>query len=175
MAKVVDRDRGYKKLLADIAKLAGREDPHVLIGVRRGTEPPPGQPGLDMVVIAATHEFGTDRAGRGRRTVIPARPYLRTAVDENEDKYTYMLRRIHERLADGRPLQLRRALDLLGLRAKRDVQRKITTLRQPGLAESTKAARARMTKAGTLGGDNANPLVLTGHLRRVIDWETKVR
>ena len=44
-----------------------------------------GWQGVDNV-IGPTHEFGTKRGGRGRRTTIPARPYMRPAVEDSEGK-----------------------------------------------------------------------------------------
>ena len=44
-----------------------------------------GWMGVDNV-IGPTHEFGTKKAGRGRKTVIPQRPYMRPAVTESEGK-----------------------------------------------------------------------------------------
>jgi len=44
-----------------------------------------GWHGVDNV-IGPTHEFGSKRAGRGRSTVIPERPYMRPAITESERK-----------------------------------------------------------------------------------------
>jgi len=40
----------------------------------------------EYAIVAAVHEFGTNRAGRGRNVVIPARPYLRPTFDENKEE-----------------------------------------------------------------------------------------
>lgn len=49
--------------------------------------------------IGPTQEFGTKRAGRGRHTVIPARPYMRPAVKESEGKLKEaFVRRVREAL-----------------------------------------------------------------------------
>jgi len=37
----------------------------------------------EEAVIAAVHEFGTTKAGRGHKVVIPSRPFIRPTVDEN--------------------------------------------------------------------------------------------
>ncbi|WP_290597045.1 MULTISPECIES: HK97-gp10 family putative phage morphogenesis protein [unclassified Archaeoglobus] len=37
----------------------------------------------EEAIIAAVHEFGTTRAGRGHKVVIPARPFIRPTFDEN--------------------------------------------------------------------------------------------
>ena len=44
-----------------------------------------GWSGVDNV-IGPTQEFGTKRAGRGRKVTIPARPSMRPAVTENETR-----------------------------------------------------------------------------------------
>ncbi len=41
---------------------------------------------MGMVVIAATNEFGTDRAGKGKNITIPARPFLRPTLEEQNEK-----------------------------------------------------------------------------------------
>jgi len=44
-----------------------------------------GWQGVDNV-IGPTHEFGSKRAGRGRKTVIPERAYMRPAVTSSETR-----------------------------------------------------------------------------------------
>lgn len=41
--------------------------------------------GLSIAGIGAVHEFGTDRAGRGKKTVIPARSFIRMPLETGQE------------------------------------------------------------------------------------------
>lgn len=70
---VTDRDLGYADLKAKIALLDGVE---LTVGIHEGLE---GDGGEGIATYAAANEYGTD--------TIPARPFMRTAADENTDKW----------------------------------------------------------------------------------------
>lgn len=72
--------KGSDKPLIDTGKLLNSithkvEDDTVKVGVFG-----------EYCIVAAVQEFGTNRAGRNRNVVIPARPYLRPTFDENKEE-----------------------------------------------------------------------------------------
>src|SRR5690606_12567931 len=44
--------------------------------------------GTQVATVAATHEFGTTKAGRNHTTVIPPRPYFRPTIAEKQAEWT---------------------------------------------------------------------------------------
>lgn len=156
-SKVIDIDRGYKKFIRKMA-IASARNPFVTVGVHSkddsGRTSEKGQP-AGNAEVAAFHEFGT--------TTIPARPFLRTAIDENRAKYARIETAALGRWIDNR-LTMEQALGLAGLEAKRDVQLKITRIREPVLADSTIAAKG-----------SSNPLIDTGQMRAAIDFVVDTR
>lgn len=142
-----DIDRGYKKLIASMRKVALR--PKVVsIGVRAGGP-------SDLPLIAAVNEFGSSD---GR---IPERSFLRSTIDENRAKYEGQLSKVIGAVIDGKST-LRAGLNKIGVGVVGDVKRKITALKDPPNAASTIAQK---------GSDN--PLIDTGRLRASIDFEVK--
>ena len=150
--KVIDRDMGYRALLARFREAATR-DPHVTVGIHaadaeRGKE-------VSNAEIAVFHEFGTKN--------MPARPFLAPTMDMNKDKYAKMIELGMGRWIDGTST-MKREFGIIGTIAKGDVQRFITKLKEPRLADSTIAAKG-----------STNPLIDTGQLRASIDYEVKVK
>ena len=89
---------------------------------------------------------------------IPARPYIRSTVDENQEKYGRLIEQLFTRVVDG-TLDVFGALELLGMRVESDIKRKMTTLKSPANKPST------IRKKGS-----ENPLINTGHLRASIRY-----
>lgn len=86
------------------------------------------------------------------KITIPARPYIRSTIDENQEEYGKIIESLFSRVIDGN-LSLFSALDLLGQKVESDIKRKIVTLKNPPNA----AATIRKKKS-------ANPLVNEGTL-----------
>jgi len=58
--------------------------------------------GLTLAGIGAVHEFGTDRAGRGNRTVIPERSFIRMPLETGQDQIEGAVKpKIKGLIADG--------------------------------------------------------------------------
>ena len=55
----------------------------------------------EEAIIAAVHEFGTTRAGRGHKVSIPARPFIRPTVDENIEEVEKIVGREVEKVIKG--------------------------------------------------------------------------
>jgi hypothetical protein len=156
---VTDRDRGYKALLAGMRMMRNVE---VLVGVDASTGAS-RRGGASMVTIAAANEFGTADGH------IPERSFLRSTMDEQQQKYIRQFSRLAVRVTSqrgsvlGASSTLRKGLRRIGRTMQRDVQRKITVLADPPNAPSTIAAK---------GSDN--PLVDTGRLRLAIDFKVQI-
>lgn len=142
-SKFTDTDKGYQRLLDNL--LGDLDEPGVLVGVRSETA------GSEVVTYAAANEFGT--------STVPERSFLRSTVDENEESYLDGLEGVAGVIADSGAAAGRNALEKLGLRAVRDVQRKIVDLKEPPNAAST------IERKGS-----SNPLIDTGRLRQSIDY-----
>jgi phage gpG-like protein len=72
-----------------------------LVGVKRGSVGRTEAGAVNLVNIAAVHEFGTTTAGRGRATVIPARPFIKPVRER-------MSKGIEKRVWDNIKVELRK-------------------------------------------------------------------
>jgi hypothetical protein len=159
--RVVDRDLGYRRLVANLAKLRAAstgEGPGVLVGVRDGAGST--DEGTPLVQIAAVHEFGSTDGH------VPERSFLRSTVSKNRDEYLTLLTAVLDAArkapAGVGNAVVRRGLGRLGAKAVGDVKRTITDLDTPPNAPSTIAQKG-----------SANPLIDTGRLRQSIDFEVR--
>lgn len=92
------------------------------------------------------------------KITIPARPYIRSTVDENEDKYFKDSESLSKQMMEGR-IDKHQALTLMGQAIESDIKLKIINLKSPANAPST------IRKKGS-----ANPLVNTGLLGQSIRY-----
>lgn len=145
-AKITDRDRGYRRL---IRRLLGpiAKGPGVTVGIheQEGAATPDGD--VSIATYATINEFGLG---------VPERSFLRSTADENAEDYGKAIERaILDDLEGGRSVV--DGLDRVGMRAVRDVKRKIRDLKEPANAEST------IKKKGS-----SNPLVDQGAMRQAV-------
>jgi len=137
MGKVTikDIDLGMKKIFRELEEDAKYVD----IGVQSDESE-------QLLIIAGANEFGTEN--------IPARPFIRSTVDQLEDKYADKTKRLAGSLLDGR-LSKREALSLLGQIVEGDIKNTIVTLREPPNDPSTvkkKGSDNPLVDTGLLGG-----------------------
>jgi hypothetical protein len=92
---------------------------------------------------------------------IPARPYIRSTVDENETKYQGVSKNLMGQMI-GKKMTKPMALEIMGQLIEGDIKQKIVSLRSPPNAPSTIRAK---------GSDN--PLVNTGLLGGSIRFVVK--
>tara|TARA_R110000824_G_scaffold30668_7_gene100628 strand:+ start:4136 stop:4621 length:486 start_codon:yes stop_codon:yes gene_type:complete len=153
--RVVDTDKGYKRIRENIAKLAKAsigDGPGVFVGVRADKDG-------DLLTIAAVNEFGSSDGH------VPERSYLRSTIDKNRQDYITQIVKILDAAYTGRTgslSTLHRGLSRLGAKAAGDVQKTMTALSSPANAPSTVERK---------GADN--PLIDTGRLRQSIDFEVR--
>lgn len=89
--------------------------------------------GTPVAGVAAVQEFGTIDAGKGHNTVIPARPFFRTAIAEGKPDYGKLIE-TSLKLTDG---NAEKALTVIGRKIQTDVQESIRNWSDPPNAEST--------------------------------------
>ena len=131
---------------------------HVKVGVLRGTgEHPNADSGQTVAAIAAWNEFGTE--------TIPARPFLRTTLRENEYYRSALLDALKAGLV--RQADPSKALQLVGIRAASDIRNTIDTNDFAPNAPAT--VRKKSTDADK--GNKDKPLIDTGILRQSIQSE----
>jgi hypothetical protein len=110
-----------------------------------------GSDGSDIVQVATFNEYGTQN--------IPERSFIRSTMTANQAKYAKGLKRAFEAVLDNR-IGPEQALGLVGLEVQKDIQARITELRDPPNADATVAAKG-----------SSNPLIDTGRLRQSVTFD----
>lgn len=145
------RDTGMSAFLKRLTS------PEVTVGVHSadGSEVEEGSE-LTVAEIAAIHEFGLG---------VPERSWLRAFVDENRDQLSNMLATTALQIAKGANQDT--AMSRFGLAVVGMVKKRIVAGIEPGLAESTKLEKMRVT------GGNAKdtPLIRFGQFISAIAHE----
>jgi len=111
MARVIDRDLGWKAIKREMLKAKTLE---VAVGILEGSK---NGEGLSIAEYAAANEFGTDK--------IPDRPFMRTAFDESKAKISQDMNREGKRMAMGQSTA-QKALTIIGQRHASRIQNVIT-------------------------------------------------
>lgn len=145
--RIKDSDPGFKKLKKNF-----KGPDNVDIGVFAGQ-------GSDLVIYAATNEFGTDQAGPNRNIIIPERSFLRAGVDENKRELKQFAKKKAFDVLTGK-ISKKVALSQLGLLAQSKVQKRIAS--GPFVPNAPSTIRIK---------GSSRPLVNTGRLRQSITFE----
>ena len=141
-----------------VRALVGRAKPSgVKVGVLSGTGSHPNSKETLIAEVAFYNEFGTKVDGEER---IEARPFLRTALRENKRAYALLMRKLLKALLLGR-VSVKRAQDMIGVKAVDDIQKKIVDIKTPENKASTLAKKKPKT----------NPLIEDGFLRGAINYQ----
>lgn len=143
---VKDIDLGMRKLIEALSGFA--DVPSVVVGVQ-------GSAGSDLVIIAASNEFGTEDGH------IPERSFLRSTVDDNENEILDDLQAATEAVLDGRSTTTRE-FGIVGEKVVGMVKERIAAGIEPENAPSTIAAK---------GSDT--PLIDDGRLRNSITHDLR--
>lgn len=155
-------DKGFvkaKKIIEEMKDVA-----YIKVGIlaEDGDSRQPGDE-LNLAGIAAVNEFGTTKAGKGNTTVIPARPFIRSTMDEKKGFFSKVtadaLIRISSLRSD--PLD---ELNKIGLVIAESIKTKITQIRTPANAPST-----------IKGKGSSKPLIDTGRMRASIRHQVVVK
>jgi hypothetical protein len=141
--KVLDIDRGWKRIFKSIDRLDGS---FTKVGIQQGT--PSNTPGVDMVSVAASNEFGTSS--------IPARPFMANAFEKNKNAL-YELTKAQYNKVLKEEVGVSQALGLIGEWYQARIQNEITMGSFAPLSLSTILAKG-----------SSKPLIDTGQLRTSI-------
>lgn len=145
-ARVVDRDHGYRALLARLAGHA--KEPRVSIGILEADGAKEYQDGVTVADVAEWAEFGTETE--------PERSFLRAWFDENQDQIRQQIAKLMPAVVRGSRTKAQ-VLELVGLWAVGQIQQRIATSIPPPNAPST------IEKKGS-----STPLIDTGTMRSSI-------
>lgn len=116
------------------------------------TEKPYTETGVRVLDVAIWNEYGTP--------TVPARPFLRTAIEENRDEINKRYDAIVTRcLTEPKKVNVKKELSRLGLFAVAKVREKIVSLDDPPNAQAT------IDKKGS-----SNPLVDTGQMAQSVTF-----
>lgn len=110
--------------------------------------------GIPIATYAHSNEFGTEK--------IPPRSFLRSTLDEKQERYTLDFARVLRRIVEGKISKA--ALAEIGVRVQNDIKEMITNINSPPNAPMTIALK---------GFDN--PLIETGLMRNKIDHDVRPR
>lgn len=152
---VIDTDLGFDKFQANLTALA-EQRAFLTVGIHADA-------GSEVIIIAATNEFGTTRAGVNHNITIPERSFMRSTLDENQRRlFDALQKAIEDDLDDKRPLK--DGLGLVGELTVSLIKNKVRDRRIPPNAPSTIAKK---------GSDN--PLIDTSqNIRNRIDWRLEI-
>lgn len=120
---VIDRDLGYRRIMADLRALDAMV---VEVGLQDDGS---GSGGITNAAKGMFNEYGTRH--------IPERSFMRSTFDETRGKLDDLTRRLVGGVEDGK-IGPRQAGELLGAYHQKDIQRKI----QSGIPPPNKAATA---------------------------------
>ena len=147
-------DRGYKKARSEIQKVKIKR-PHVAVGFQGesgGARHPEGD-GATVADVATFNEFGTKD--------IPERSFIRSTMDEEKPELLRLNKRLFRLMSAGK-MTTERALNILGLKIKALIQKKITDLKDPPNHPKTIARKK-----------SSNPLIDTGTMRQSVTFKVK--
>lgn len=153
-ARVIDKDRGLTKILANMKDLDGKKVAVGFQGPEGGAIHPDSE--LDNVSLAVIHEFGAPGAG------IPERSLIRATFDARVEIWIKQATKIAERVYSTTPETPGRALGILGELAVSDYRKAITAGIPPPLKAATIARKGSST-----------PWLDTGILRNAITWTVR--
>lgn len=129
---VTDKDLGFKAIEIELNKIAGS---YVIVGfpesVQTKSQSKNGRVkkgGQSMASIAAQNEFGTD--------IIPSRPFMRPAVDENIAQITRVIDSEYTKVIEGKRT-VEFSLSAIGIYMEGLIRKKIRDVHFPPNAAST--------------------------------------
>jgi hypothetical protein len=111
--------------------------------------------GTPVAYVATIQEFGAPSQS------IPARPFMRPAIKENEKAWSSIAESGARAVLRG-AATINDVMEAIGGRAASDIQTSITQVKTPALKDSTIAARLRKRSDGKTVGNLTKPLVDSG-------------
>lgn len=117
----------------------------VKVGLPKGSNAYPD--GTSVIEVGVLHEFGSAAKN------VPQRSFLRATVEQNQQNYKRLFKRLGRELVRGETTELK-ALKVVGQRVEGDVKSRISDGVGPALK-----------------GRDGTPLIDTGHLRQSIRYQ----
>jgi len=114
--------------------------------------------------VAAVQEFGSPAKG------IPPRPFMRTAIAENQDNWAKIVEQGARSILSGKDTA-NSVMEKLGLFAVGNVKEKISTITNPALAQATIDNRLNRRANKKTVGSLTKPLVDTGTMLATVTHE----
>lgn len=146
----VKRDRQSQLEFAAMRKSIGRPS-LIKVGLLANLgEHPNSNEWRSIIDVGAINEFGLGDA--------PERPFLRTTIAENREKYLSLQKRLLKLILNGK-LSAERASGILGAQVEADVKATIDAWDSPANSPETEARK----------GFN-NPLIETGIMKQSVAW-----
>lgn len=147
-------DKGFKEFQNQVQRM--KREPIIKAGIlaedaNKETDGP-----LNLAGIAAVNEFGTNRAGPNRNTVIPERSFIRSTMDSERATFIRMTKNALTNISLGGDIF--RELGRIGLAISSAIKKTITDLRDPANSPRTIA-----------GKGSSNPLIDKGRMRASIN------
>ena len=156
VAKIIDRDRGFKAFVAGLRRIQGRQ-----VVAKVGISEPEANldhGGITNVALGAIHEFGAPSVG------VPSRSFIRATYDRNRGRYEKLLREGAERGLKGRFRDPKALVFQAGEELRADIIDRIDSGIGPPLKPATIARK----------GDSL-PLVDTGVMRNAITVKLEIK
>lgn len=152
--KVTEKDKGWNNIKKELKMF---KKAYTKIGIQ--SDAGESEDGTDLVIIAATNEWGSDSAGKNKNIVIPERSVFRAGYDEKKKEIDQFIFELIGKIED-QELKAKRAMGLLGEFGEGIFKRKMVQLKTPANAQST------IDKKGS-----SNPLIDEGRVLAAIRHE----
>lgn len=122
--------------------------------------------GTPVAEVAVSNEFGSVKKNK------PPRPFMRTAISNNNTKWTKVSEKISKDIFRGS--NVRTSLNLLGTVVQSDIQESITSLTAPALAKSTiNARKSKIASGRRIESTIEKPLIDSGYMLATLTSEVK--
>ncbi len=141
--RVIVKDRGLNKILANLAELDGKRVAVGIQGPEAGAIHPDSE--LDNVTLGTIHEFGAPGAG------IPERSFVRSTFDNRIREWTALLTKLAVRVYSTTPENPTRALGIFGEVVVSDIRKAMTAGIPPPLKAATVARKGSSTPLIDMG------------------------
>ncbi len=153
-ARVIDRDRGWKRLRRELDR--SKSGRHVRVGIQ-GSEALERHAGSDYTnaQVASVHEFGSADGH------MPERSFIRATIDDNAKEIKALGKQLWMGVIDGK-LSVTQSLEILGQKVVAMVRKRIRSRIAPPLDPATVARKG-----------SSVPLIDTGQLVQSITYEVK--
>lgn len=147
---------GLKNIMKEAGILEGK------VGWDKSAVYPAEDGGLPVAQVAATQEYGDPTK------FIPSRSFMRSTIAEKKTEWSSKMAKLAKLVIQGKDT-VKGVFTKIVLTAEGDFVKKISTLQNPPLAQSTIDARLRKRRNKTVIGNLTKPLVDSGYMLATLD------